>query len=199
MPYHKQRLNSCWPYPYSPDECWFAVFGAWTHPVKSNKALDSLPSSFQLKYLLIGNQTHFSTENSPPSGFSPPSPAGLSKRRGGRLSTGRLSVGGRPSPWLPWGLEPSPSGLRPILLMPAPRIDHNRRIRGPIALIDWDPPLSPWQEKEEELIVLLKWSKKFQLTCRIKELRQWEGSIHELLWNYSPGCIVIWFLKLMTT
>lgn len=73
---------------------------------------------------LIGKRTHFSTENSPPSGFSPPSPAGLSKRRGGRLSTGFLSVGGLPSP--PWGLDPSPSGLRTILLMPAPRTAGKR-------------------------------------------------------------------------
>lgn len=153
----------------------------------------------QLKYLLIENWTHFSTENSPPSGFSPASPAGRSKRRGGRLSTGRLSVGGRPSPWPPWGLEPSPSGLRPILLMPAPRIDHNRRIRGPIALIDQDPLLSPKQEKEKVVIVLFKWSKQFQLMCRIKNLRKLEGSIYQILQkhqqfrgrNFAQGWVIL--------
>lgn len=93
----------------------------------------------QLKSLLIHSWTHFSTENSPV--FSPPSPAGLSKRRGGRLSAGgRLSVGGRPSPWPPWGLELSPSGLRPILLIPAP-VDDHKRIRGTIQSTDQKPLL----------------------------------------------------------
>lgn len=167
----KNAFNSCCPYPHP--YYWFCSMWNKKRPVKSYDSsgltllLFSQMVNARLKYMLIGNWTHFSTENSPPSGFSPASPAGLSKRRGGRLSTGRLSVGGRPSPCPPWGLEPSPSGLRPILLMPAPRIDHNRRIRGPIELIDQEPLLSTRHKKEKGVIVLFNWSKWFQLMCRI--------------------------------
>ena len=48
--------------------------------------------------------------------------------------------------------------MRPILLMPAPRIDHNRRIKEPIAPAD---PTTGSDKTKEEVILLFKWRKRF--------------------------------------